>query len=381
MNRINKEAYIFLEDCTSRADLSSLLFKNQIEEVVAWTLSELYEALAVLRAWQKKGFYVVGFVSYDAGLLFQDLVLTRTSTLPLLHFIAYQDMVKQSKQALLVSEKKQFELKNLVLQWTQQEYRHAFDEVRRHIEYGDTYQVNLTSQYHFDFQGDVRSLYQALREEQEVAYSGLLLFPDYQILTLSPELFFSKKGNKLKTKPMKGTIQRGATDALDDANKQWLLQDEKSKAENTMIVDLLRNDMSKISVPGSVVVSALLEIESYKTVHQMTSTIESDVAADIDFVTLLRALFPCGSITGAPKKRTMEIIQAVEAASRGLYTGTIGYILPNNDMCFSVAIRTLVIQNGRGELGLGGGIVYDSTANDEYDELKLKGKFFTGVMR
>lgn len=376
MNRIRESSNIFLEDRTIGVQPVCLSFKNQVDEIVAWDVDTFYRALALLRVWQKKGFYLAGFISYDAGLILHDLVQKHPSSMPFLHFVAYRDLVTTYE----MPEKKSFGLTHLTLAWRGPQYKHAFDQVKRHIEQGDTYQVNLTSKYHFNFEGDACSLYQMLRETQSSAYSGLLLFSDYQILTLSPELFFSKNGRKLRTKPMKGTVRRGQTLSEDEANKQWLLQDEKSKAENTMIVDLLRNDMSKVSTPGSVIVSALLEIESYKTVHQMTSTIDSDVEMDIDFAQLLKALFPCGSITGAPKKRTMEIIDSIETASRGLYTGAIGYILPNNDMCFNVAIRTLVIQNGHGELGLGGGVVYDSNAEDEYAELKLKGTFFSGMI-
>ncbi len=376
MNRIREDSSIFLEDRTIGAAPACLSFKNQVDEVVAWDADTFYRALALLRVWQKKGLYLAGFISYDAGLILHDLVQKNLSSLPFLHFVAYRDLATTFE----MPNKKSFGLTHLTLGWGATEYKRAFDQVKRHIEQGDTYQVNLTSKYHFNFEGDACSLYQILRETQASAYSGLLLFPEYQILTLSPELFFSKKGRKLRTKPMKGTVRRGETSSEDEANKQWLLQDDKSKAENTMIVDLLRNDMSKVSTPGSVIVSTLLEIESYKTVHQMTSTIDSEVEMDLDFAELLKALFPCGSITGAPKKRTMEIINSIETEPRGLYTGAIGYILPNNDMCFNVAIRTLVIQNRHGELGLGGGVVYDSNAEDEYAELKLKGTFFSEII-
>lgn len=311
---MKKYNQIFLEDRTGTGRIFS--FQNQISEVVAWDAETFYRALARVITWQKKGLYVAGFVSYDAGLVLYELPQKRQSSLPLLHFVAYQDLLPTFE----MPKRKPFSLSHFSLGLSVHEYRTAFERVKQHIEQGDTYQVNLTSKCYFDFEGEAWSLYQVLRERQVSAYSGLLSFPEYEILTLSPELFFSKTGRKLRTKPMKGTIQRSAVPSEDEANKQWLLDDEKSKAENTMIVDLLRNDMSKISTPGSVVVSRLLEIESYKTVHQMTSTIESEVSRDLDFFSLLKALFPCGSITGAPKKRTMEIIESIESEARGLYT-------------------------------------------------------------
>lgn len=374
MHNAHEEVHILLEDRASKSAPSFLSFRHQVAEVVAWEKRELFEALSTIRVWQEKGFYIAGFVSYDAGLLLHDMLLKQQSSIPLLHFVAYRALEK----TVFFPPEKPYQLRNLRLGWSFLEYQMAFEKVKQHIRKGDTYQVNLTSKYFFEMEGDATHLYRQLRKAQQSCYSGLLLFPDYQILSLSPELFFSKKGHSLKTKPMKGTAPRGETTAQDAYNKHWLSQDEKSRAENTMIVDLLRNDMSRVSLPGSVSVSALLEVESYQTVHQMTSTIESEVDEAIDIAVLFKALFPCGSITGAPKKRTMEIIQDVEAFPRGLYTGAIGYILPNNDMCFNVAIRTLVLQEGRGELGLGGGIVYDSKVEAEYEELQLKGRFFTG---
>ncbi len=382
MYNLDETVHIILEDRALGVRSSFLSFKNQIDQVVVFEKRDIAHAFSLMRVWQKKGLYIAGFVAYETGLFLHDIELKDSCLgeanpslkLPLLHFVAYQNLEKNA----FLPPPESYQVKHLRLGWNFSEYDLAFQQVQQHIRKGDTYQVNLTSKYFFDVDGDVTHLYRQLRKMQRSQYSGLLLFPEYQILSLSPELFFSKVGKTLKTKPMKGTISRGATPAEDECKRTWLAQDEKSRAENTMIVDLLRNDMSRVSVPGSVRVSALLEIECYQTVHQMTSTIESEVDEKIDIFDLFKALFPCGSITGAPKKRTMEIIQEIEAYPRGLYTGSIGYILPNNDMCFNVAIRTLVIQNGKGELGLGGGIVYDSIAEQEYEELKLKGRFFTG---
>jgi para-aminobenzoate synthetase / 4-amino-4-deoxychorismate lyase len=174
-------------------------------------------------------------------------------------------------------------------------------------------------------------------------------------------------------------MPRATDSARDKANQAFLTTDLKSRAENTMIVDLLRNDLSAISKPGTVKTPKLLEVESYETVHQMTSSIESEVDVDLNFSKIIKALFPCGSITGAPKRRTMEIIRDLERAPRHVYTGAMGYITPQNDMCFNVPIRTVLCRGLQGELGVGGGIVHDSTLQSEFEELQLKARFFTGV--
>ena len=249
--------------------------------------------------------------------------------------------------------------------------------MKQHIVAGDTYQVNLTAKYTFNVKGSSLGLYNSLRARQKVAYSAWFKMPEYEILSLSPELFFSKIKHKIYTKPMKGTMPRASDLTQDKANQHFLLTDLKSRAENTMIVDLLRNDLSAISKPGSVHVQKLLEVESYETVHQMTSSIESEVAVDLSFSAIINALFPCGSITGAPKRRTMEIIHEMEPAPRGIYTGAMGYITPQNDMCFNVPIRTVLCRGSQGELGVGGGIVHDSTLQSEFEELKLKAQFLT----
>ncbi len=196
------------------------------------------------------------------------------------------------------------------------------------------------------------------------------------ILSRSPELFFEVKGRILTTRPMKGTAPRGATMGEDAVRRQALALSEKNQAENLMIVDLLRNDMSRVSKPGSVRVPELFTIESYATLHQMTSRITSELTEGVTVAEMFEALFPCGSITGAPKIRAMEIIADLEAGPRGAYCGAVGWIAPSGDMRFNVAIRTLTLHDdGRIEMGVGGGVVYDSTGPDEYDEALLKASF------
>jgi para-aminobenzoate synthetase/4-amino-4-deoxychorismate lyase len=383
------QEWVLLENRRVTDDKTSigLFFENPIEEIKCWHPSCVASSLNAIRSFQKQGYYVVGFVSYEAGYILNHIEAQSqidALSLPLLHFMVYQaceylneQEIDKKLQMYRLRESTSCDVNNLRLNWSFFEYAQAFERIQRHILDGDTYQVNLTTQYQFDFTGSPVQLYQILRERQKVSYSGMLSFSDYQILTLSPELFFSKIGDKITVKPMKGTIKRGLDPIEDAQNKVWLKNDVKSIAENTMIVDLLRNDLSRISHPGSVQVSQLMHVEQYETVHQMVSCIESLVDSDIDISELMRALFPCGSITGAPKRRTMEIIRDIESLPRGIYTGALGYIMPNNDMCFNVCIRTLQLQQGRGVLGVGGGLVYDSRAVSEFDELQLKGMFFT----
>nr|MBA3569390.1 chorismate-binding protein [Pyrinomonadaceae bacterium] len=214
---------------------------------------------------------------------------------------------------------------------------------------------------------------------QGADYCAYLDLGRYKVLCISPELFFERRGDSIKTKPMKGTINRGRWALEDEGLAQQLAESPKDRAENVMIVDLLRNDLGKISVPGSVRVAKLFEVERYETLWQMTSTVESTLRSDVGLADVVAALFPCGSITGAPKIRTMEIIRELEPFPRGIYTGTIGFIRPGGDCVFNVAIRTVVLDSdtGAATFGVGGGITIDSTAEREYDECILKSSFLT----
>lgn len=258
---------------------------------------------------------------------------------------------------------------------------------------GDSYQINYTYRLSFEAFGAPVALYRRLRERQRVRYGALIALPgDRWVLSCSPELFVEKHGETLRARPMKGTAARCADAAGDAAAARFLANDPKNRAENVMIVDLLRNDVSRVAQTGSVRVPALFSVEPYASVWQMTSTVEAKVRPGTSFADAMRALFPCGSITGAPKHRTMELIEALEHGPRGLYTGTIGWLdAPNDgaacgDFCLSVVIRTLTLgaaQSGatgatrRGEMGVGAGIVLDSVAADEYEECRLKARFLT----
>ena len=378
---------MLLEDRKSNANgKNSLYFTNPKEAIICTDPNQLASSLDYIENLKQKGHYLVGFVSYEASYFLQTAVIkdyVYQGNFPLLHFLAFdscqrltQAEVNQLLDNLTKNAEKDSVAYNILLNMDEAEYANNFNKIKQHLYQGDTYQVNYTGKYTFDLQGDPVQLYQVLRERQKVEYGALLLFKDYQILSLSPELFFSKREDNVTAKPMKGTMPRSLNKAIDQKNKEALTNDAKLMAENIIIVDLLRNDLSTISVPGSVTVSHLLQVETYETVYQMTSTIHSKINADLPFKTLLYNLFPCGSITGAPKRSTMQIIHDCEKEPRNIYTGAIGYITPTNDMCFNVAIRTLLIRDKKGELGVGGGITYDSTMANEFEELQLKAVFF-----
>ena len=279
----------------------------------------------------------------------------------------------------------------------------AIDRIRAYIAAGDTYQVNYTYRLRFDAFGSIFALYARLRARQPVPYGALIALPDGRaVLSLSPELFVRHDAGRLLARPMKGTAPAAEDDDVNAVRGQQLAADPKNRAENLMIVDLLRNDLGKIARTGSVAVPALFEVKRYGSVLQMTSTVQAQLQPGASLATIFDALYPCGSITGAPKRRTMEIIHELEPAARGIYTGAIGWIDPPpagtgllaaagtgpaaafGDFCLSVPIRTLVLQPETagvrlGELGVGAGIVHDSQAAAEYAECRLKARFLTGL--
>jgi len=261
--------------------------------------------------------------------------------------------------------------------WDLETYRQAYNQVKEHIAAGDFYQANLTFPLEATLVGDPAALYRDLRKKQPVPHGAMVDLGGPVILSRSPELFFrATSEGELTTRPMKGTIARGRTMQEDVVNASWLRRSEKNRAENLMIVDLLRNDMSRISEIGSVKVPELYTIESYATVYQLTSTIRSQMIAGTSLAEIFEALFPCGSVTGAPKIMAMTILQQLECGPRDVYCGSIGWIAPDGAMEFNVGIRTLTcFEDGPVRLNVGGGIVHDSEGADEYAEALLKARF------
>jgi para-aminobenzoate synthetase/4-amino-4-deoxychorismate lyase len=274
---------------------------------------------------------------------------------------------------------------------TQDEFTRAIGRIREYIAAGDTYQVNYTYRLRFNAFGPLVALYARLRARQPVPYGALVSLPGGgAVLSMSPELFVSHDNGVLTARPMKGTAPASGDDAADLERARELANDTKNRAENLMIVDLLRNDLGRVAQTGSVAVPALFEVSRYGAVLQMTSTVQARLREDAALPDVFNGLYPCGSITGAPKVRTMQIIRELETTARGIYTGAIGWIDPPapgqnvGNFCLSVPIRTLALQapvDGvrRGELGVGAGIVYDSDAAAEFAECQLKARFLTGL--
>lgn len=361
----------------------SLLFWTPREVVVAHTAAEARAALARLQTAGAEGLWAAGYLGYELGYLFEErlahLLPERTAT-PLIWMGLYEAPLALSRAEAdaLLADASAGRAVDIVPMVDPAAYERAFERVKAYIAAGDTYQVNLTFKARFRLEGDAVGLYRDLVRKQPTAYGALIHAGDHLVLSRSPELFVANNAGTLSARPMKGTLKRGRTLAEDEAGRQALAADEKNRAENLMIVDLLRNDLGRIAEIGSVRVTDLFTVETYRTLHTMTSGITARLKPGVSMSGVLANLFPCGSITGAPKLRAMEIIDEVEAGPRGLYTGSIGFIAPNGDFAFNVAIRTAVIdERGDGEIGIGGGIVADSMAADEYSEALLKMQFFT----
>ncbi len=347
-------------------------FTQPIKELKTRDLSEVADLLAQVESYQEQGYYVVGYVSYEAAPAFEEkLAVHKTPLLAeyLLYFTVH-DRVETSSMPLAYEEI------DLPSRWQEEtsaeNYEEAIAQIHRHLRQGDTYQVNYTVQLKQDLSANPFAIYNRMVVEQEAGYNAYVEHDEMAVISMSPELFFEQNDRELTTRPMKGTTQRGLTDQEDLEQASWLEQDPKNRSENMMIVDLLRNDMNRISEVGSEHVERLCQVEQYSTVWQMTSTIKSQLREDVDLVEIFRSLFPCGSITGAPKIATMEIIKDLEPQPRGVYCGTIGLLLPNGRRIFNVAIRTIQLHQGKAIYGVGGGITWDSTWESEYREVHQK---------
>ena len=349
-------------------------FSSLVGEVRAMTAQEVLPAFRLLEQRVEAGLHAAGFVSYEAaGALNGDLATRAPGRLPLLWFGLFE---RRSPEPFPDVDHP-FQCTGWQPSLEQDEFCSAVESIRELIAAGDCYQVNFTMRQRFSFTGCPRSFFNELRRSQPTPYNCYLETGNYRIVSASPELFFSLADGVLTTRPMKGTSARGRWFEEDQLQKARLKQSPKELAENLMIVDLLRNDMGIVSQTGSVQVRSLFDVETHPTVHQMTSTIESRVRQGVGALELFQALFPCGSVTGAPKRRSMEIIAALEGEPRGLYTGCIGYFSPGGEAKFSVAIRTAVLDvaSARGEIGIGSGITFDSMPAEEYAESLSKGRF------
>jgi para-aminobenzoate synthetase / 4-amino-4-deoxychorismate lyase len=362
---------------TSRPDAEnrrSFLFRDPVGILSTFNLDEIPDLFRQVEEALDAGFYAAGFVSYECGYHFQPFgrVTLAPSELPLIWFGVYRDPL--IPEPVIDSPLSSVE-PNGFLTLTESEYCARVDRIKRYIEAGDTYQVNFTDSIEFRTSSPAEDIFAHFSQNQPVAYSAHLNVAGHQILSCSPELFFRIENGRILTRPMKGTTSRGRDAAEDLQQAAWLKNDEKNRAEHVMIVDLLRNDVGRICTMGSVQVEDMFTIEKYRTLFQMTSTISGKLSPGLTYYDIFKSMFPSGSITGAPKFRTMQIIHELEQRPRGVYTGAIGFIAPDRSCVFNVAIRTLVLKDGQARMGVGGGIVADSVPAEEYKECLLKASF------
>jgi para-aminobenzoate synthetase / 4-amino-4-deoxychorismate lyase len=354
--------------------------------IVAHEVSEVAAALCAVEEGTRQGLYAAGYVAYEAAPAFDDALVTQAggAEQPLVWFGLFRGPRAAPSTASAASTASTGASVTTPWRWepdvTPEEYRAGIDAVKEAIARGDTYQVNYTFRLRAgidDSTGsalDLDARYLQLANAQRAPYSAYLNLGRWCVLSLSPELFFKIRGGRITTKPMKGTAARGRWREEDEERAAWLAASEKNRAENVMIVDLARNDVGRIAEVGSVRAESLFEVERYPSVFQLVSTVEGTLRERTTLADVFGALFPAGSITGAPKSSSMRLIASIEHAPRGLYCGAIGFVAPGGDAIFNVAIRTAAIDThtGRTEFGVGGGVTWDSTTDAEYAEALSK---------
>ena len=354
-----------------------LKFEHPMQVLIATSIDQVVDTLvSVENLVSQNGWYAAGYVGYQAAAAFDPNFITcRGGELPLVWFGLYESAeVFVLPHAGGMSQE---------LSWrsrlNKQRYWQSIASIKAKIADGETYQVNYTYPLDCAFTGDAWDFFVALQHAQQGAYGAFLDLGRYAVCSASPELFFSREADLVATRPMKGTTARGANPQLDNMLRVGLAHSTKDRAENLMIVDMLRNDLGRIADPGSITVDELFHIEEYPTLWQMTSQVYG--RCNCALVELFRVLFPCASITGAPKVKSMEIIAELENMPRQIYTGSIGFMLPGGRTQFNVAIRTALIdrQHGCAEYPVGGGIVWDSDVEDEYEETTLKAQVLSSL--
>ncbi|ARI75879.1 aminodeoxychorismate synthase component I [Halobacillus mangrovi] len=368
--------YLLFEFKDSDGIQKSKVFTKPEQVIKAVTLEGVEEAFQRVEKFLARGFYAAGYVSYEAAPAFDSaFTVSSKAEWPLVWFGIFKSPESFQDPGQLGT----YEVSGWHADGDYQEYADGIKKIKQAIEQGNTYQVNYTTRLQSTFHGDDFAFYRQLADNQKSSYSAYLNMGEFRLLSASPELFFRIDGDTITTKPMKGTAKRGRWTAEDEGQKKRLYSSDKERSENLMIVDLLRNDLGRVAVPGSVKVPRLFEIETYPTVHQMTSTITGKLPSNTSMMEVFQALFPCGSITGAPKVRTMEYIEKLEQSPREVYCGAIGYMTPDREAVFNVPIRTVMINHDSGKAiyGTGGGVTWDSTSKGEYEEIHTKARLLT----
>jgi para-aminobenzoate synthetase/4-amino-4-deoxychorismate lyase len=373
-------AVSLLFDNAARRGGAAILFRHPIGEICARAAGDVQGALAAADNAIACGKVVAGYLAYELGYVLEPRLapLLPPDHGPLLRLFVF-DGAERLDPSVLADEgdgAAEAEAEALGAAFSQTDYLDAFSRALALIQGGDIYQVNLTFPLRFRPPSDAFALYRRLRRRARAGASAFLALGDETHASFSPETFYRSTGGIIRTRPMKGTAPRAPSLAADIDAKRQLRSDPKQRAENLMIVDLLRNDLSRVAKTGTVRVEDLFTVETFPRLHAMTSGIRADLRAGTTFGDIIRALFPCGSITGAPKVRAMEVIRDLESRARGVYCGAIGFAGPGMQ-AFNVAIRTLSIREGGATFGVGSGVVADSDAGREYEECLLKANFLT----
>jgi len=358
-------------------DASWALFQNPSKIIVANLANEVLPALKEVESFVSSGKYAAGFISYEAAPAFDDVNLVNSiesDSFPLLYFGIYDSPFKIINSFSDIDSSPEI---NLLPELSSSDYLSSVDKIKKYIYDGDIYQANYTFRSRCANIADPCDLFYHLMNEHPVPYGAYIDGGDFQIVSLSPELFIEKNGDQILSIPMKGTASRELTPQKDIICAANLAKDPKNRAENIMIVDMVRNDLGRICEIGSIKVDPLCRVDTYSTLHQMVSEVRGDLKGNTRLSEIFTAMFPAASITGAPKIRAMEIIEEQEKSPRKVYTGSIGCITPDFDFCFNVAIRTLLCYDDEAELGIGSGIVADSVPKDEWSESLLKSRFLS----
>ena len=367
----------------------SYILLDPVDTIKIHRFSDVRRAFERIEKYSKTHF-LAGYFSYELGYSFEEASFKSKGSFPfpLIHLCVFKNITAFDHVTGRLSPRlpglfakdpggRDFRVDKPRFSLTRPDYFRKISEIKRHIVNGDTYQVNFTGKYTFGFSGSAFSFYRDLKEKQSVPYGAFCKMGDEYILSLSPELFFRRDGSAIYSRPMKGTIDRGGNIREDGDRISELKRSAKEIAGNLMIVDLIRNDLGKISKTGNVKVSSLFDVERYNTLFQMTSTVKSVLKDGVTYFDIFKSLFPGGSVTGAPKIRTMQIIKDLEKSNRKIYCGALGIIFPGKKAVFNLPIRTISISRGKGEMGVGGGITVDSDAGEEHRECVLKARFLT----
>ncbi len=371
---------------------TTYLFLDPKDIITVSTPDEIADAFEHLDHWRTNGYFVAGYISYEAGFYFNPSLPhsrhLKALNLPLMWFGAYASPIvfdhftgnitgpfESRLQTKVESDLRPRASQDYRLNTSKKDYKACIGAIKSQIQAGNIYQLNYTTELEFSIPNDPVAFYRHLTHSQPVSYGAYVHTPGFNLLSLSPELFFKLSENIIQTRPMKGTAHRGRSAREDEQIKAWLEQDEKNRAENLMIVDLLRNDLGRICRPHSIHVPELFKVQTYPSLHQMISIVQGRLRDNLSTLQLFEALFPCGSVTGAPKIKAMELVDQFELRPRGAYTGSIGYLSPSGEAQFNVAIRTITMKGKQARMGIGSGVVWDSEPETEFEECRLKASF------